>query len=109
MVSKLCDNFADAEIAVEIEAAMKPVYMAQDGFVISKLMEAYREVTGDDTPPQLIGGGTYARAMDNIVAFGPAFPGRELTEHQANEWIFTEDLEKAREIYRLAIEKLACE
>lgn len=109
VVSKLCDNFADAEIAVEIEAAMKPVYMAQDGFVISKLMEAYQEVTGDDTPPQLIGGGTYARAMDNIVAFGPAFPGRELTEHQANEWIFTEDLEKAREIYRLAIEKLACE
>ena len=88
---------------------MKPVYMDQEGFVISKLMEAYQEVTGDDTPPQLIGGGTYARAMDNIVAFGPAFPGRELTEHQANEWIFTEDLEKAREIYRLAIEKLACE
>ena len=65
---------------------MQPVYMDQNGPVIGKLMEAYAEVTGDDTPPQLIGGGTYARAMENIVAFGPAFPGRELTEHQANEW-----------------------
>ncbi len=109
VVSLLRENFADAEIAVGIEAAMKPVYMDQAGSVITKLMEAYQEVTGDDTPPKLIGGGTYARAMENIVAFGPAFPGRELTEHQANEWIFVEDLEKAREIYRLAIEKLACE
>ena len=47
--------------------------------------------------------------MDNIVAFGPVFPGRDCTEHKKDEWIYVEDLEKAREIYKLAIEKLACE
>ena len=72
-------------------------------------MEAYREVTGDNTPASVMGGGTYARAMDNIVAFGPVFPGRECTEHKPNECILIEDLERARKIYKLAIEKLACE
>lgn len=109
VVSKLRDSVADAEIEVEIEATMKPVYMNWDGFVISKLMEAYQQVTGDNTPSQLMGGGTYARAMDNIVAFGPVFPGRECTEHKPNECILIEDLERARKIYKLAIEKLACE
>ena len=47
-----------------------------------KLMSAYKEVTGDETQPQVMGGGTYARSMDNIVAFGPVFPGRDCTEHK---------------------------
>ena len=88
---------------------MDPVYMDKDGEVIKKMMSAYKEVTGDETQPQVMGGGTYARSMDNIVAFGPVFPGRDCTEHKKDEWIYVEDLEKAREIYKLAIEKLACE
>jgi len=72
-------------------------------------MEAYREHTGDSSEPALIGGGTYARAMDGIVAFGPMFPGRELTEHQANEYIFRKDLDLAKEIYKTAIRKLAAQ
>ena len=109
VVEMLRREVAGAGLSVEVMGALKPVYMDQTGPVISKLMEAYRQVTGDETPAQLMGGGTYARAMDNVVAFGPVFPGRELTEHKADEWICVEDLEKAREIYRLAIEKLACE
>lgn len=109
VVELLRREAAEAGLSVEVVSALKPVYMDQTGPVISKLMEAYRQVTGDDTPAQLMGGGTYARAMDNVVAFGPVFPGRELTEHKADEWIRVEDLEKAREIYRMAIEKLACE
>ncbi len=100
---------AEWDAAVESEMWMKPVYMDEHGPVIEKLMEAYREVTGDNTPASVMGGGTYARAMDNIVAFGPVFPGRECTEHKPNECIRIEDLEKARKIYKLAIEKLACE
>lgn len=47
-------------------------------------MEVYREETGDkDSKPITIGGGgTYARAMDNAVAFGPMFPGQEDVVHQ---------------------------
>lgn len=99
---------AERGLSVEKEMWMKPVYMDEHGPVIEKLMEAYRQVTGDQTPASVMGGGTYARAMDNIVAFGPVFPGRECTEHKADEYIYIEDLERAREIYRLAMEKLVC-
>lgn len=87
---------------------MPPVYMDSGGPVITRLMDAYREVTGDTAPPSVRGGGTYARAMDNIIAFGARFPGTENTEHQPDECVPIADLEKAREIYRRAIEKLAC-
>lgn len=100
---------AEHGLTVDMEMWKKPVYMDEHGPVIEKLMEAYREVTGDNTPALVMGGGTYARAMDNVVAFGPVFPGRECTEHKPNEYILLEDLEKAKDIYKLAIEKLACE
>ena len=107
VMARLKEAVSPYNVKAELVTDMKPVYMEKNGMVIRKLMEAYREVTGDDTEPNVMGGGTYARAMDNIVAFGPVFPGRECTEHKKDEYIFLEDLEKAREIYRLAIEKLA--
>jgi len=86
---------------------MKSVYMDKNGQVIQTMMGVYREVTGDMTEPMVIGGGTYARAMPGIVAFGPMQPGRESTEHQKNEYMLLEDLFQAQEIYRITIEKLA--
>ena len=70
-------------------------------------MESYYEVTKDPSSPKVIGGGTYARSMPNIVAFGPVFEGVELSEHQPNEHIPVRDLERARLIYKKAILKLA--
>lgn len=99
-------NLAAYGIEIDNVTDMKPVYMEKDGPLISKLMDAYRGVTGDDAEPTVMGGGTYARAMENIVAFGPVFPGRECTEHMKDEYIYIEDLEKAKEIYRLALENL---
>ena len=37
-------------------------------------LAAYREQTGDMGEPLVVGSGTYARAMKNIVAFGPGRP-----------------------------------
>lgn len=91
----------------EVEENTPPVYMDKNGPVITKLLEVYREETGDMSEPEVIGGGTYARAMDNIIAFGPMIPGRELTEHQKNEYILKEDLLLIRKIYRKAIRALA--
>ena len=62
------------------------------------LLKAYREVTGDMSDPIIIGGGTYARGMDNVVAFGPLYPGQENVEHIANEYIGIKHMEELREI-----------
>lgn len=93
-------------ITVSLRSEEKPVYIPRDSKIMQSLLFAYRECTGSNDEPEIIGGGTYARAMDNIAAFGPVFPGRERMEHKADEFAFIEDLNKAREIYRTALEKI---
>ena len=95
-------------VTVEVGEHMAPVYLDPDGPVISSLLSAYQEVTGDrDSRPLVIGGGTYAKAMSNIAAFGPTLPGREGTEHQANEYLAEEDFFLLVRIYHTALERLA--
>lgn len=84
----------------------KPLYRAPSNPVLQQLLAAYREETGDLSDPLVIGGGTYARALDNIVGFGAAFPGRRHTEHKKDEYILEEDFYKLRGIYRTALKKL---
>lgn len=107
VVDALGERVRPYGVTLEVMEQIGPVYMAKDGELITALLKVYRDLTGDDSEPTVVGGGTYARAMDNIVAFGPMLPGRELTEHQKNEYILREDFFLLREIYRKAIEALA--
>jgi succinyl-diaminopimelate desuccinylase len=54
-----------------------------------------------------IGGGTYAKAMPNVVAFGPIFPGQTYTIHEENECWSIEDLVKNVKIMAHAMVELA--
>lgn len=56
--------------------------------------------------PIAIGGGTYARCMPNIVAFGPQLPWGEDSCHQANEKILKKNLYLLVPMYEEALEKL---
>jgi predicted dipeptidase len=83
------------------------IYLPQDHFMIETLMRVYREVSGDATSqPIASGGATYARAMDNCVAFGALFPGEALTEHQPNERADLQNLYGAMTIYSHALNEL---
>ena len=53
--------------------------------------------------PVSSGGATYARAMDNCVAFGALTHDELLTEHQPNERAVLKNLYRAMEIYAHAI------
>ena len=57
-------------------------------------------MTDTNAEPAAIGGGTYARSIDNIVAFGPAFPGDADECHQADESMDIDKLLAAAAIYR---------
>ena len=96
-------------LTMEITEYKPPVYMDKDGDFIKTLVDVYHEVTGLEGEAQVIGGGTYARAMDNIVAFGPLIPGREVTEHQKNERIPVEDFLLLRKIYKEAFLRICAE
>jgi len=44
--------------------------------------------------------------MDNVVAFGGLFPGRQILAHQKDEFLYIEDLIKMTKIYTNAIKVL---
>ena len=84
------------------------VYMAPDSPLVTKLLKVYREYTGDQTAaPKAIGGGTYAKLMPNILAFGPIFPGDEVREHKPDEFIEIDRLLDNAKIMAAAICELA--
>ena len=75
--------------------------------MVKLLVDIYRKHTGDyETEPMVIGGGTYARAADNILAYGAAFPGDPDLMHQKDECLSVERLKQMTKIYAEAIYKL---
>ncbi len=85
----------------------KPLFVDEKEEVVQKLLKVYEETTGEKGYTLAIGGGTYARAMDKGVAFGPVFPGMKAVEHQPDEFISIEHLIKLAKIYGKAIYELA--
>ncbi len=86
---------------------LRSIYLPLDSELASALTAAYQQVTGDkQSKPKVSGGATYARALDNCVAFGPNFPGQPTSEHMPNECAKIDDLMKAMEIYAVALDRL---
>ena len=63
-------------------------------------------MTGEKGYTIAIGGGTYARTMEEGVAFGGLFPGQEEMAHQADEYIGVEDFYRSMKIFAYAIVRL---
>lgn len=83
------------------------LYIPADTDFIKKLQRVYEEKTGDIGEPICIGGGTYAKSMKNIVAFGPIFKGEPEVEHKPDEYITIDSLIKNVQIMASAIYELA--
>ena len=86
------------------------LYMAKDSELVKRLMKVYREFTGDtESEPKCIGGATYAKALPNVLAFGPIFPGDEIREHKPDEYVEIEWLLRNAEMIAEAMYALAGE
>ena len=99
-----------AEYKMEVSEAsgMDALYVQRDHFLVETLMDVYREITGDvDAQPAAIGGGTYARAVKNGVAFGALLHDQEDNMHQKNEYLDIDKLDTWLKIYVEAIHKLS--
>ena len=107
VTEKIKSIFENEGFTFEILAHDGPLYYPKDAAFIKKLMDVYAKETGDQSEPLAIGGGTYAKMMDNIVAFGPLLPGRVDTIHQLDEYMLIEDLMTCARIYANAMIELA--
>lgn len=99
IMAKLEHKVAPYSVSMRPVSHLSPILKDPSHPFVQVLLSAYRELTGDMSEPMVIGGGTYARSMDNIVAFGALLPGRPLTEHQPDERATLEDLELIKNIY----------
>ncbi len=83
------------------------VYIPEDNWLIKDLQDSYAEVMGETLKPIASGGGTYAKSMDNIVAFGPLMPWAPHTEHQYNENVSVKEYIDAYDVYVNMLNKWA--
>ncbi|MDP4142853.1 MAG: dipeptidase PepV [Bacillota bacterium] len=107
MIDAVITRLEGTGIEVENMTHQGPLYFSPDHPLIKTLQKVYTEQTGAQAELISIGGGTYAKEMPNIVAFGPIFPGKPDLDHQPNENIEVEDLILNAKIYAHAIYELA--
>jgi succinyl-diaminopimelate desuccinylase len=86
-----------------------PLYVPLDKEPVATLLRVYQEETGDtESKPRTMGGGTYARATPNAVAYGAGFPnGSDGPAHEPDERIAVSTILNAAKIYAHAFYELA--
>ncbi len=102
-VTAVLDKFGAPYTLLHCQA---PLYNDRGNFLIATLQKVYERHTGEKGEPVAIGGGTYARALQNGAAFGPLFPGATSTIHQADEYISLADVQMLLDIYCDALYEL---
>ncbi len=99
---------AENNFVLTVKSESDALYFPKDTVLVKTLMDVYKEITGDvDAQPVAIGGGTYARAVDNGVAFGALLHDQEDNMHQKNEYLDISKLDTLLKIYVEAIYRLA--
>lgn len=102
-IKKMCKKYG---LYISSVSDLPPLYVQKDSVLVSTLLKVYREMTNDLRNPIAIGGGTYARTMPNLVAFGMNMPGDPEKAHQANECLKKQRLYEGAAIYRESIKRL---
>ena len=85
----------------------RSLYIPEDSILVKTLLNVYAEHTGQEGKAKCIGGGTYAKMLPNILAFGPIFPGDEVREHKPDEFIEISKLMKNAQIIASAMYEMA--
>ena len=99
--------FTAAGFVKEKELHKPKLYIPADSDLVKILLKVYKDHTGIEGKPVAIGGGTYAKALPNILAFGPIFPGDEVREHKPDEFIEIPKLMKNAQIIASAMYEMA--
>ncbi|MCD4826199.1 MAG: dipeptidase PepV [Acholeplasmataceae bacterium] len=107
VVSTLKESVKSYGSTVTVDNHQELLYIDPKSELVQKLLKVYRKHTNDFSDPITIGGGTFARALPNSVAFGPHFLEKPTYIHQKNEFIDLDDFFMAIMIYTEALYELA--
>lgn len=107
VLSKLSASLYEGGFEIDSITNTPPLYVDENSELVRTLMEVFNRKTGLDLSPLSTGGGTYARSLPNVLAFGPQFPDQANLCHQADEYIEIPYLIKAAQIMAAAMYELA--
>lgn len=107
LIQTLETQIRDAGYEMELLTCRKPLYIPEDSPILQKLGIAYFRQMKKPFKPIGIGGGTYAKSLPNIVAFGPVFPDQPELCHLPDEFMSISDLIKNVQIMAAALWELA--
>jgi succinyl-diaminopimelate desuccinylase len=85
-----------------------PLAFDPNGKLVKRLMADYSRATGENPPPAISGGGTYAKRLPNAIAFGMWFPGKPYPGHDVDEQITVKDLNRGVNVLVEALADVAC-
>lgn len=97
------------ELSLKVITHQEAHHVPKDSALVQSLLKAYADVTGLEPFAFAIGGGTYAKALPQGVAFGPLFPGEPEVIHCPDEYISIENLLTTTKVYAQAILNLAAD
>ncbi|MDR0921394.1 MAG: M20 family metallopeptidase [Lactobacillales bacterium] len=106
LVKQLSEAIVPYGLTYEEFDFLDSLYVPLDSKLIKNLLGTYRDITGDMTEPIVSGGATFARTMNQCVAFGAMFPDTPDYMHQANERWELNSMYRAMTIYAEAIYRL---
>jgi len=107
ILSDLEESFSRGGFDIESISHKEPLHVPRDSALVKTLVRVFQEKTGLTDGPISTGGGTYARTMPNVLAFGPMFPGDNYAFHQPDEHIEIDRLVLLCQIYARAMYALA--
>lgn len=107
ILSDLENSFSKGGFRIDAISHQPPLYVPRDDALVKTLIRVFQEKTGLAYEPVSTGGGTYARSMPNILAFGPVFPGDNYPFHKPDEFIDADRLVLLGQIYAQAMYELA--
>ena len=99
---KYCNN----NLEVIVARIQDPLYISKDNELVKKLCDIFNDYNNSNLEPIAIGGGTYARAFENCISFGPQMPNAKDMCHQTDEYISIENLMFCTKVYAQAILEL---
>ena len=108
-IAEVCRNNACHAEKVEDSA---PHYFPREEPVVDALMNVFKEITGLEKEPYVMGGGTYARKLPNAIGFGLGGLPKEEDQlfspghggaHQADEGLYLPNFRKALLIFAMGI------
>lgn len=105
-LEKVCEKYG---VTYREHDYIAPLYVPLDSELVVTLLGTYRELTGDMTEPFVNGGATFARAMNNCVAFGAMFVDTPDYLHQANEQWPLASMYQVMEIYAETVYRICCQ